>query len=60
MMNFMNNIDWNQLSILWLMFEQVIAQSDAKENSSFQVLVSIVNMIIGLFTKKKNPVIPSA
>ena len=56
MLQFINNIDWNQVSILWIMFEQVIAASDAKENSSFQVLVSIVNTIIGFFTKKDKPV----
>jgi len=56
-MNFINNIDWNQVSVFWIMFEQVIAASDVKENSSFQVLVSIVNAIIHSFDKKETPVV---
>jgi len=57
MMNFINNIDWNQVSVFWIMFEQVIAASDVKENSSFQVLVSIVNAIIHAFDKKETSVV---
>lgn len=56
-MNFINNIDWNQVSVFWIMFEQVIAASDVKENSSFQVLVSIVNAIIHAFDKKETSVV---
>jgi hypothetical protein len=58
-MQFINNIDWSQLSIYWLLFEQVIAASDAKQNSSFELLVSVVNKIISFFPKK-TPVVPNA
>jgi len=57
MIDFINNIDWNQVSVFWIMFEQVIAASDVKENSSFQVLVSIVNAIVHAFDKKQTPVV---
>lgn len=57
MMDFINNIDWNQVSVFWIMFEQVIAASDVKENSSFQVLVSIVNAIVHRFDKKETPAV---
>ena len=52
-MQFINNIDWSQLSIYWLLFEQVIAASDAKQNSSFELLVSLVNTIVSFLTKKR-------
>ena len=56
-MDFIQQIDWNQVSIFWIMFEQVIAASDVKENSSFQVLVSIVNAIVHRFDKKETPAV---
>lgn len=58
-MQFINNIDWSQLSIYWLLFEQVIAASDAKQNSSFEIVVSLVNKIVS-FLPQKTPVVPIA
>lgn len=53
-LQFINNIDWNQISICWLIFEQVLSQSDLKVNSSFELIIAIVNNIIRVFTKKKD------
>jgi abortive infection bacteriophage resistance protein len=59
MMQFLSNIDWNQFSIYWLLFEQIIAASDAKQNSSFEIVVSLVNKIVS-FLPQKTPVVPIA
>lgn len=56
MMQFINSIDWNQVSIYWIIFEQVIASSDCKPNSMFQLLIAIVNAVIGVFKNEKKSV----
>jgi hypothetical protein len=52
-MQLLSNIDWNSMTVYGLLFEQIIAASDAKQNSSFELLVSLVNTIVSFLTKKR-------
>jgi hypothetical protein len=52
-LQYINSIDWNQISIYWIIFEQILASSDCKPNSSFQLLIAIVNAIMGVFQKEQ-------
>ena len=41
--SFLSNIDLKTVLVGWLAFEQVLASSDTKANSSFQLLINFVN-----------------
>jgi hypothetical protein len=52
-LQYINSIDWNQVSVYWIIFEQILASSDTKPNSTFQLLIAIVNAIMGVFQKEQ-------
>jgi hypothetical protein len=46
---------WGQIAAFWLLFEQVLASTSLKSNSTFQLVCNTIDGVIRILTPKPTP-----
>lgn len=52
MIEFINNIDLEKVAFCWIAFEQILANTSAKSNSTLQLICNIIDSVIAKVNKQ--------